>query len=69
MRQWQCPCGEWLDMSQNGHVHYDSARQPSLTEMLQARQAGRDDDALALVAEATTVKWSPDFPRRDKPSE
>jgi hypothetical protein len=69
MRQWQCLCGEWLDMMQSGHVHYDSVRQPSLGEMVQARLAGHDKDALTRVAEATTVKWSPDFPRRDKPND
>lgn len=69
MIQWQCTCGEWVDMSHSGHVHYETVRQPTLEEMVQARIAERDNDALTPVAEATTVKWSPDFPRRDKPSE
>ena len=69
VRQWQCPCGAWLDMTQSGHVHYDTARQPTLEEMVQARTAGRDEDALVLVADPTVQKWSPDFPRRDKPNE
>lgn len=69
MTQWQCTCGEWLDMSQSSHVHYTGARQPTLAEMLQARESGKDDDALTLVMDPVVVKWSPDFPRRDKPNE
>lgn len=69
MKQWQCLCGEWVDMSHSGHVHYESTRQPTLEEIVQARIAGQDADALSLVADPTIVKWSPDFPRRDKPDE
>lgn len=69
MRQWQCTCGEWLDMGRAHHVHYENARQPTLEEMVQARQAGHDADALVMVSDPIIVKWSDKFARRDKPDE
>lgn len=69
MRQWQCPCGAWLDMSFAKHVHKVAARPPTLSEMVAARNAGRDGDALNEVCDLDTVLWKPEFPRRDRPDE
>lgn len=69
MIQWQCPCGEWIDMSHSRHVHHVSAREPSLDEMVAARRAGREQDALNMVSDISVVNWSPRFPRREKPNE
>ena len=69
MRQWQCPCGAWLDMTQLKHIHTVGARQPSLKEMLAARWAGRDGEALAEIGQVDEVTWQPGFPRRDKPND
>lgn len=69
MRQWQCTCGMWLDMSQLKHIHYINAREPTLAEMKAARMAGRDGDALAMQTDMDAVQWQPNFPRRDKPNE
>ncbi len=69
MRQWQCPCGEWLDMSIAKHVHKVATRAPSLSEMIAARNAGRDGDALNEVCDIDTVPWRPEYPRRDRPDD
>jgi hypothetical protein len=69
VRQWQCPCGTWVDMSHTKHIHTVNPRQPTLQEMTAARAAGRDQEALAMVSDMQATHWSPDFPRRDKPNE
>jgi hypothetical protein len=69
MRQWQCPCGTWVDMSHLRHIHQVSGREPTLQEMVAARKAGRDAEATAAVSEISEVHWKPEYPRRDKPDE
>ena len=44
-------------------------RQPSLSEMIASREAGRDGDALTQAADTTYTVWQPEFPRRDKPND
>lgn len=69
MRQWQCPCGAWVDMAQLKHVHYVTTRELTLEEMTKLRWLGRDGEALAGTAEVTYATWHPDYPRRDKPND
>lgn len=69
MRQWQCPCGAWLDMSRPNHIHQVGAREPTVDEMIMARRTGREATALQPIGEISEVRWQPHFPRRDKPNE
>lgn len=67
MTEWQCPsCGKWHSMNVAKCVHV-KLRHPSLNEMIEARNAGRDGDALNLVGETTEFVWHPDYPRRKVP--
>lgn len=69
MRQWQCPCGAWLDMSVARHIHKVDARSPTLSEMIAARNAGHDETALNQVHDIAAILWQPHYPRRDKPDD
>ena len=68
VRQWQCPCGEWLDMSVAKHIHVKLS-EPTLAEMIQCRHAGNDEAALSAKADTTEVIWKPEYPRRDRPND
>jgi hypothetical protein len=59
----------WLDMSQLKHVHYVNPRAPTLAEMVAARSAGQERNALAMQTDIEAVLWRPEFPRRDKTDE
>lgn len=67
MTEWQCPeCHNWHSMNVAKCVHV-KLRHPSLNEMIAARDAGRDGDALNLVGETTDIVWQPHFKRRTVP--
>lgn len=69
MKQWLCTCGTWVDGERAKHIHV-RLRQPTLSEMVAARNAGRDEDALNATVDSTEeVVWRTDFPRRDKPDD
>lgn len=67
MKQWQCPCGKWIDGAHLKHVHV-TLRSPTLEEMLAARELGNDEQAMNQTVDVSEeIVWRPAYPRREPP--